>query len=286
MIATTLLVLFLLGAIYRSPVIAIVPLLVVGFSYALAQGLIYLYAKSGAEVSSDATSILVVLMFGVGTDYCLLLVSRYREELRRHEDKHAAMARAVGRAGPAILASGLTVCMAMLVLLVAETGSVHSLGPVSAIGVAVAFCAGLTLLPAILTITGRRGFWPRRAIVEYDPDADRRPRSGVWRRVGDRVLQRPGIALAVTVALFAVGALGLTAYQESYSVTGFFKKQTDSVDGFKVMERAFPAGTSSPMTVLVEREGGAVTAADAQLVRERLAAVPDIATVTPIPRAL
>jgi len=87
LLATTLLVLVLLGAIYRSPLIAILPLIVVGFSYALAQGLIYLYAKSGAEVSSNATSILVVLMFGVGTDYCLLLVSRYREELRRHEDK-------------------------------------------------------------------------------------------------------------------------------------------------------------------------------------------------------
>src|SRR5829696_6435467 len=168
------------------------------------------------------------------------------------------MARAVRPAGPAILASGLTVCLAMLVLLVAETGSVHSLGPVSAIGVAVAFSAGLTLLPAILTITGRRGFWPRRRTVEYDPEADAQPRSGMWRRVGDRVLRRPGPALAVTVAIFAIGALGLTAYEENYSVTGFFKKQTDSVDGFKVMERAFPAGTSSPMTVLVEREGALV----------------------------
>jgi putative drug exporter of the RND superfamily len=78
----------LLGAIYRSPVVAVIPLVVVGFAYGAAQGFIYLYAQSGAEVSSNATSILVVLMFGVGTDYCLLLVSRYREELRRKEDKH------------------------------------------------------------------------------------------------------------------------------------------------------------------------------------------------------
>jgi putative drug exporter of the RND superfamily len=119
---------------------------------------------------------------------------------------------------------------------------VHALGPVSAIGVAVAFSAGLTLLPAILTITGRRGFWPRRSSVEFDPEADTRQRAGIWRRVGDRVLRRPGIALSVTLAIFAVGSLGLLAYEESYSVTGFFKKQTDSVDGFKVMERAFPAG--------------------------------------------
>jgi putative drug exporter of the RND superfamily len=280
LLATTLLVLLLLGAIYRSPVIAVVPLVVVGCSYALAQALIYLYAKSGAEVSSNATSILVVLMFGVGTDYSLLLVSRYREELRRQEDKHDAMARAVRRTGPAILASGLTVCMAMLVLLVAETGSVHALGPVSAIGVAVAFCAGLTLLPAILTITGRRGFWPRRAIVAYDPDHEADERQGVWRRIGDRVLRRPGLALGVTVAFFGLGALGLLAYEESYSVTGFFKKQTDSVDGFKAIERAFPAGTSQPMTILVEREGGEATQADVQLVRHQLEEVPGVATVT------
>ena len=131
-----MLVLVLLGLIYRSPVIALIPLVVVGFSYAVAQGFIYLYAKSGATVSTNSTSILVVLMFGVGTDYCLLLVSRYREELRRLEDKHDAMQRAVRRAGPAILASGLTVTLSMLVLLVAESGSIHSLGPVSAIGVA------------------------------------------------------------------------------------------------------------------------------------------------------
>ena len=116
LIATVLLVLVLLGAIYRSVMVAITPLIVVFFAYTIAQGFIYLYAKSGATVSSNSTGILVVLMFGVGTDYCLLLVSRYREELRRIEDKHEAMARSVRRAGPAILASGLTVSLAMLTL--------------------------------------------------------------------------------------------------------------------------------------------------------------------------
>src|SRR5205814_2215861 len=142
LLVTVVLVLVLLGLIYRSPVVALIPLVVVGFSYVVAQGFIYLYAKSGATVSTNSTSILVVLMFGVGTDYCLLLVSRYREELRRFEDKHEAMQRAVRRAGPAILASGMTVTLSMLVLLVAESGSIHSLGPVSAIGVASVLRAG------------------------------------------------------------------------------------------------------------------------------------------------
>jgi RND superfamily putative drug exporter len=277
--ATVLLVLLLLGAIYRSPIIAVIPIVVVGFAYAVAQGLVYLYAESGATVSSMGTGILVVLMFGVGTDYCLLLVSRYREELHLHEDKHDAMRRALTRSGPAIFASGVTVCLAMLVLLVAETGSTHALGPVSAIGVAAAFTAGITLLPALLTIVGRRGFWPRRGAVAYDPDHAGFGREGAWRRVGNRVLQRPALALAVTVALFAAGGLGLLAYQENYSITSFFKQQTDSVDGFAAMERGFPSGTSAPMTVLVERETGRVTAADAAEVRRRLADAPGVASV-------
>src|SRR5215207_3451758 len=170
--ATVLLVLVLLGAIYRAPLIAVIPIVVVALAYQVASGFIYLYADAGNTVNSNSTSILVVLMFGVGTDYCLLLVSRYREELHRHADKHEAMARALRRAGPAVLASGSTVVAAMLVLLLADTGSTHALGPVSAIGVAAVLLAGLTLLPALLTAVGRKGFWPRRATVAYRPGID------------------------------------------------------------------------------------------------------------------
>ena len=104
LLATVILVLVLLGAIYRAVLVAITPIVVVFFAYTVANGFIYLYAKAGATVSDNATCILVVLMFGVGTDYCLLLVSRYREELQRFEDKHEAMARALKRSSPAILA--------------------------------------------------------------------------------------------------------------------------------------------------------------------------------------
>jgi len=276
---TVVLVLVLLGLIYRSPLIALIPLVVVGIAYAIARGLVYLYAQSGATVSDNGTSILVVLMFGVGTDYCLLLVARYREELRRHQDKHAAMEVAIRRAGPAILASGLTVALTMLVLLVADIGSTHSLGPVSAIGVTVAFLAGLTLLPALLTVAGRRGFWPRRHTVEFRPAGGGQERRGIWRRVGVRVLQRPGPALAATLVLFAVGALGLLAYKEDYSVENFFKDRTESADGFAVMQQAFPAGALVPTSVLVERLDGEVTDGDLGAVRESALAVDGVATV-------
>jgi RND superfamily putative drug exporter len=279
LLATVLLVLVLLGAIYRSPAIAVMPLLVVFAAYSVAQGLIYLYAKSGATVSSNSTTILVVLMFGLGTDYCLLLLSRYREELRHQEDKHAAIARAVRRAGPAILASGLTVALSMLVLLVADTRSISSLGPVAAIGVGCVLLAGLTLLPAMLAIGGRRAFWPRRQVVAYNPEAAAEIHRGLWRRLGDRVMQRPAAALAVTVVAFGAGALGLLAYKEDYSITNVFKKSTESVDGFRALEKAFPAGTSNPTTVLVERSDGPVRGGDVAVVRRRLESVPAVASV-------
>ena len=279
--ATVILVFVLLLAIYRSPVLPFVPLLVVGFAYTVAQGLIYLYADSGATVTQNATSILVVLMFGVGTDYSLLLVSRFREELHRHEDKHEAMQVAMGRSGPAILASGLTVIASMLVLLVAEVGGVHSMGPASAIGIAAVLLAGLTLLPAILTILGRGGFWPRKRLVAYDPTHVVAEREGIWRRVGDRVLRRPGLALAATVVLFGGGALGLLAYKENYSTTNFFKKQTESVDGFKALEGSVPAGTLDPTNVLIVSKEGPVDPATVEEARTRLEKVDGVAAVTP-----
>jgi putative drug exporter of the RND superfamily len=281
LLATTILVLVLLGAIYRSVLVAISPLIVVFLAYQFATGLIYLFAKSGATVSSNSTGILVVLMFGVGTDYCLLLVSRYREELRRLEDKHDAMQRAVRRAGPAILASGLTVTLAMLVLVFAESGNTKSLGPVAAISVFCAMLAGLTVLPALLTIFGRRGFWPRQSIVQYDPAHAEVIHSGLWRRFGDRVLHRPGPALAVTAGVFLLGCLGLIAYKVDYSSTTFFKKSVESVEGFEVLSADFPAGTLSPTTVLVERDAGPVTDQDVALAAAKLKTVKGVAATVP-----
>ena len=280
LLATVILVLVLLGAIYRSVLVALSPLVVVFFAYSVSQAFIYALAKGGETVSSSSTTILVVLMFGVGTDYCLLLVSRYREELRRLQDKHEAMQNALIRSGPAILASGLTVSLAMLVLRLADTGDTKSLGPVAAIGVFMAMIAGLTLLPALLTVFGRRGFWPRRATVEYDPAHATEVRVGVWRRFGDKVLERPLPALLITVAVFVTGSLGLLAYKVDYSTTTFFKKSVDAVEGFNVLAGSFPKGTLSPTTVVVTREDGPVTRPDAEAAVRKAEAVDGVAGAT------
>jgi putative drug exporter of the RND superfamily len=278
LLATVLLVLVLLGAIYRSVLVALTPLIVVFFAYTVTQALVYALAKSGATVSSNSTSILIVLMFGVGTDYCLLLVSRYREELRRIENKHDAMGRAVRRAGPAIFASGMTVSLAMLTLALADNKNTSSLGPVAAIAVFTAMVAGLTLLPTLLTIFGRRGFWPRRSVVAYDPEHPSVGGQGPWRRFGDRVLQRPGLALVTTGVIFIAGAFGLLAYKVDYSTTSFFKHSVEAVEGFDVLRSAFPAGTLAPTTVLVESDSGTVTQADISEVEAKLRSVNGVAS--------
>jgi RND superfamily putative drug exporter len=152
---------------------------------------------------------------------------------------------------------------------------------VAAIGVACAMVAGLTLLPALLTMFGRAGFWPRRGLVEYDPAHVHTERQGIWRRIGDKVLERPLPALIATVVAFAAGALGLAAYKVDYSTTNFFKQSVDSVEGFDVLSESFPAGTLAPTTVLVERSDGPVTEADVDRAASRVAAVDGVSRATP-----
>ena len=283
LIASAILVLVLLGLIYRAVLVALTPLVVVFFAYSVATAFVYLYADSGATVSSNGTSILIVLLFGITTDYCLLLVSRYREELHRIEDKHEAMQRAVSRTGPTILASGMTVSLAMLTLTLADAQITATLGPVAAISVFCGMLAGLTLLPALLAIFGRTGFWPRKGTVAYDPGTEAVTRQGLWRRLGDKVLERPGLALAGTSLIFVVGALGILSYSVDYSTTNFFKKDVDSVEGFELMEEAFPAGTLAPTTVVVQRDDGDVTPADLEAAASAVEGVDKVASATPTP---
>ena len=139
------------------------PLFVVVVSYSVASGIVYLLAEDGLKVDSTATSLLLILMFGAGTDYCLLLVARYKEDLQRIEDQHEALRYAIPRAAPAIVASGMTVAAALLTLLASQLDTNQTLGPVTAIGVVIVLIASITLLPAILGLIGRRGFWPTRS---------------------------------------------------------------------------------------------------------------------------
>jgi len=245
--ATLAVVIVLLLITYRSPVLWIMPVLSAGVALATAQGLIYLLAKHGLTVNAQSAGILLVLVFGAGTDYALLLTARYREELRRHEDRHEAMAVALRRAGPAIIASAGTVIVSLLTLTIAQLASTASLGPVLAIGVGVALLAMMTLLPALLVIFGRWLFWPVKPAYGTEEPTTK----GFWARIGRRIAIRPRVVWVVTALILGAMALGLTGLKAGGLTTAEgFRHTPDSVVGQTVIDQHFPAGAGQPVIVL------------------------------------
>jgi RND superfamily putative drug exporter len=283
LLVTGVFVLSLLLLIYRSPLLALVPLVVVIIAYMVASGVIKVLADAGMQVTSISTSLLLVLMFGAGTDYCLLLVARYAEELHTHEDKHEALAAAVPRAAPAIVASAGTVMLALIVLLFAQLASTKTLGPVDAIGIFIVMAASLTLLPAALAIIGRRGFWPSKRAV-FDPEGARKDvredHETRWGQLGLRVTRRPWFTIGAVVALFLVGAIGLTQYSGEATVLGAFRNATEGTKGYDTLKASFPEGALGPATVIVDRQNGPIQDADVAAAQNALKKVPDIGTIT------
>jgi putative drug exporter of the RND superfamily len=275
LMATAALVFFLLILIYRSPIFWVIPLFAVAVAEICSRACGYGIAEAGATVNGQSAGVLLVLVFGAGTDYALLLVARYREELRKHEDKHEAMALALGRAGPAIVASGLTVIAALLCLSLAEVNGTAGLGPIGAMGVGLAMISMLTVLPALLTICGRRAFWP---FIPHFGDTGADETHGVWRRIGERVALRPRRVWAGALVLLAVMSLGLLYLNSDLTSGKAFRETVDSVEGQELLEKGFPAGGSAPSTVVVG-DTARVGAVQAALRRSR-----DVALVGPVER--
>ena len=248
LLVTVLLVFVLLVLIYRSPIFWAIPLLSVGAAEAIAEGVGYLLTQLGVTINSQSAGILTVLVFGTGTDYALLLVARYREELRHHADRRDAMRVALRRSGPVIFASAMTVILALLCVLVAEVNSTRGLGPVSAIGVALAMLATLTLLPSLLLIAGRRAFWPFIPRVgSTGADATHGP----WRHIADRVGRRHRLIATATTAVLAVLCVGLTTLDTNLSGNAAFTGIVESQQGQTLLDRHFPPGASSPLQIVV-----------------------------------
>ena len=260
LLATGLLVLVLLIIIYRSPVFWAIPFFTVLMAEASSRGLGYLLAQAGVTINGQSGGILPVLVFGAGTDYALLLVSRYREELRHVDDKHEALRRALTTAGPAIFASALTVVCALLTLSVAEVNATSGLGPIGAMGVALAALFMLTLLPALLVVFGRRAFWP---FVPHLGDAGTDVTHGPWRRIGERISRRPRPVWLAGALLLIVLAAGILNVNTGLTQANGFRGKVEAVQGQALLQRSFPAGASAPAQVLVLKPArvGAVAAA-------------------------
>jgi RND superfamily putative drug exporter len=238
----------------------------------VAQAVIYLLAAHGGlTVNAQSAGILDVLVFGASTDYALLIVARYREELRRHDRRHPAMAEALRRAGPAIIASAATVVLALLTLSAAQLNSTASLGPVLAIGVAVGMLVMITLLPALLVTFPRGVFWPYRPTYGSSEPTTR----GLWARVGWRIASRARLVWITTAVILGVLAVGLTGLKANGLTNAqAFRGHPDSVTGASVLAAHFPAGAGEPVIVI-----GNPSAAGA--LRSAFAATPGIASVTP-----
>lgn len=259
LIVTASLVLVLLVVIYRSPVVALVPLISVGWVFALADSLAaWLATWIGFAVDGQSTGIMTVLLFGAGTDYCLFISSRYREELSRVQDKHEAMRRTLGGVGEAILSAGSTILLATLILLLAVLPAYRSLAPVLAIAVGLMMLAAITLVPAILTILGRWSFWPFRPAYSDDADPEQQE-STVWSWIAARVLPRPVAVLLVTMAGLLIMTAGLYWYNPTYDSLDSLPPDTESVEGFELLRAGFPAGELAPTDVfLIFPDGQAV----------------------------
>jgi RND superfamily putative drug exporter len=257
LLVTVIVVAVLLIVTYRSPILWIVPLAVVGTADGLAGAVVSALSKPfGITIDASVNGILSVLVFGAGTNYALLLVARYREELLRTQDRSVAMVTAVRSAGPAIAASGGTVALSLATLLFAELAGNRALGFACAIGIVVAILFALLVLPAALVVCGRGLFWP---FVPRMRDEAVVPRAGFWTRLGRGVSRRPVIITVASVAVVGMLSLGLVGFSVGLSQTDQLLGKPESVVAQKIVDRSFSAGLTSQTTVLAP-EGAAADA--------------------------
>jgi len=263
---TVVLVLVLLLAIYRSPLLALLPLFAIGWALVLAQSVLALMADNlGLAVNGQAKAIMSVLVFGTGTDFTLFIVSRYKEELVRQPNRWQAMRVTMTNIGPAIGSSAGTTIVAMVALLLARDGSLNALGPMLAVAVFITLIAGLTLIPALAVVMGRVAFWPA--------DPTKVPvnrRSGFWTLVANAVARRPGLFLVTTTFVLAAMALGIPTLNPSFNFLEGLPEDTDSRLGFELLQQSFPPGKLAPTEVYISAAGRSLY--DDLLAIERLSA--------------
>jgi RND superfamily putative drug exporter len=242
----------LLLVTYRSPVLWVVPLFAVAVASQAASAVVYLLARyGGLTVDSQGQGIVTVLVFGAGTDYALLLISRYREELRRHPDRHDAMATALRASWPAIVASAATVTIALLCLLAAELNSTSGMGPGGAVGVVAALLVMVTLLPALLVICGRWLFWP--FVPRFGTGTAGRGsavRRAGWDRVAAAVRRRPRVIWVGTALALAASATFMLRIETGLSSSEVFTTTVDTVTGQRLVDAHFPGGAAGPAEIL------------------------------------
>ena len=280
-LVTILLVVVVLLLIYRAPLAALVPLVTIGCAFMVSRGLLGFLAQGGWKLSSVLDSFIVVLVFGVGTDYTIFLVSRFREELGRNSQADAVRV-TVSRMGAVIAASAATVIVGLSSMVVASFGMIQTTGPALALTIFVTLLAGLSLAPSLLAIFGRRLFWPRHEQTRT-ADSDEK---GFWAALARRITNRPGLLAALVLLLLAAPLLALPQLKQNFNVLEELPAGAESRLGFDTLSRHLAEGQLMPLNVLIKVPGGDLSDPKA-LVRigqmeKQIAALPDVQSVSSV----
>lgn len=254
-LVTVLLVLVLLLVIYRSPVLAIVPLVVIGSALTLAQSAAALLSQHfDLPLNGQVTAIMSVLVFGAGTNYALFIVSRYREELVLNSDKWGAMRTTMSNIGPSIAGSAGTTIVAMFALTFASFGSFRSLGPMLAIAIFIVLLSGLFVMPAAIALFGKWVFWPRPLIQQNSLSTN-----GIWHRVGRLVARKPRMVFSVTMVGIVIATLPAWTVIPSFNFIDGFPDDAESKRGYELLSKSFPKGQLAPTAIFVESESDQIS---------------------------
>ena len=273
LLTTLAVVAIILIIVYRSPILWIIPLISAMFALSTAGGIVYLLAKNNIiDVDGQSQGILSVLVLGAATDYALLLIARYREELHHHESRFDAMRAAYKGVWEPILASGSTVSISLLILLFSQLTNTASLGPIGAIGIVCSMITILTLLPAFLLLFGRWIFWPRRP--EFD--GDDHVMTGTWSKVGNMIDKHPRRSWIIAgTFLLLLASASTTLKADGIGTVDTFTGNPESVVGQKLLLKHFPGGEGDPTQIVVAADKiDAVSAA--------VKGAPGVTDVTPL----
>lgn len=246
--STVGIILILLIFTYRSPLLALIPLLAAVFVYAVADRLLGLLGLGGVELASQSLSIMMILLFAVVIDYSLFIFSRFREELKKHDDKYEAMQLAMKEIGIPIFYSGSTILLAMLVLFAANFGDYKNFAPIFSIAVLVVMLSSVTLIPTLFTIFGRRAFWPK---IPRVGDEGMRA-SSLWSKVGRFVSRKPILSVVIILAFLIVSSSNIFNITYEYNTMKSFPDDMPSRVGYDILEDKFSRGTLAPTTVIFE----------------------------------
>lgn len=250
LLATIGIILFLLIAIYRSPLLAIIPLLATALVYQVTNQLIGLLGYAGLEINNATTSIMSILLFAAVTDYSLFVFSRFKEELYENEDKYTAMRFAMRSTGKPVVFAGLTVLAAMLVLFVADFRDYQNFAPVFSTAFVVIILASVTLVPALFTLFGRKAFWPRVPKYGQAPSEQK----GLWSKVARVVTNKPLISGGIVLVALVLSSLNIFNLEYEFDMVKSFPEELPSRVGYEIIEANYDKGQVAPLTLLVKSD--------------------------------